>query len=71
MYVLQTGLSKLTQNSENLLTFHLHHHNREYDESGYFDWYNSDSALVKAERRVKVLNKFSYRKPIKCNIFII
>ena len=60
MYVFQTGLSKLTQNSENLLTFHLHHHNREYDESGYFDWYNSDSALVKAERRVKVLDKFSY-----------
>ena len=60
MYVLQTGLNKLTQNSENLLTFHLHHYNREYDESGYFDWYNSESALLKAERKIKVLDKFSY-----------
>ncbi len=60
MYALQTGLNKLTRNSENLLTFHLHHYNREYDESGYFDWYNSESALLKAERRIKVLDKFSY-----------
>ncbi len=60
MYVFQTGINKLTQNSENLLTFHLHHHNREYDESGYFDWYNSESALLKAERRIKVLDNFSY-----------
>ncbi len=60
MYVLQTGLNKLTQNSENSLIFHLHHYNREYDESGYFDWYNSESALLKAERRIRVLDKFSY-----------
>ena len=60
MYVFQAGLNKLTKNSENLLTFHLHHHNREYDESGYFDWYNSESALLKAERKIQLLNKFSY-----------
>ncbi len=60
MYVFQTGLNKLTKNSENFLTFHLHHHNREYDESGYFDWYKSESALLKAERKIELSNKFSY-----------
>ncbi len=60
MYIFQTGLNKLTKDSENLLTFHLHHNNREYDESGYFDWYNGQSALLKAERRIKKSNKFSY-----------
>ena len=35
MYVLQTGLNKLTQNSENSLIFHLHHYNREYDAVSY------------------------------------
>lgn len=60
MYAFQTGLNKLTQNSENFLTFHLHHYNREYDESGYFDWYNSETALLKAERRINIFDKLSY-----------
>ncbi len=60
MYIFQTGLNKLTQNSENILTFHLHHYNREYDEGGYFDWYNSESALLKAERRINLFDKLSY-----------
>ena len=33
MYIFQTSLSNLTKNSENLLTFHLHHYDREYDET--------------------------------------
>ena len=60
MYVLQTGLNKLTENSENTLTLHYNQYNREYDESGYFDWYNSDSMVLKAERRIKPIEKISY-----------
>ena len=60
MYVVQTGLNKLTENSENTLTLHYNHYNREYDEGGYFDWYNSDSTVLKAERRIKPIEKISY-----------
>ena len=60
MYVFQTGISKLTQDSENLVTLHLHRYDREYDESGYFDEYDSETALIKAERRVEAKDKFSY-----------
>tara|TARA_Y100000590_G_scaffold458314_1_gene612788 strand:- start:620 stop:2488 length:1869 start_codon:yes stop_codon:yes gene_type:complete len=60
MYVAQTGLSKITSNSENDLRLHFAHYNREYDEGGYFSWYNSDSIVIKADRRIKSTNKFSY-----------
>ncbi len=60
MYVVQTSLNKLNKNSENVLTFHYNHYNREYDESGYFDWYNSHSTVLKAERRIKPIKKISY-----------
>ena len=53
MYVAQTGLSKITSNSENDLRLHFAHYNREYDEGGYFSWYNSDSIVIKADRRIK------------------
>ena len=35
MYVHQANLSMLQKNSINTLSFHAHHYNREYDESGY------------------------------------
>lgn len=60
MYVAQVSLNKLTKNSENILTLHHNHYNREYDESGYFDWYNSHSSVLKAERRINPLEKISY-----------
>ncbi len=60
MYVTQLGLNKLTKNSENMLTLHHNHYNREYDEGGYFDWYNSHSTVLKAERRIKPIEKISY-----------
>lgn len=60
MYVAQAGLNKVTENSENILTFHYNHYNREYDEGGYFDWYISDSTVLKAERRIKPIEKISY-----------
>ena len=60
MYVVQAGLNKLTENSENILKLHYNQYNREYDEGGYFDWYNSDSVVLKAERRIKPIEKISY-----------
>ena len=60
MYVFQTNLNGINKNSENLITFHYHHYNREYDESGYFDWYNSDTAVIKTERKIKATDKISY-----------
>ena len=60
MYVFQTNLNSINKNSENLLTFHYHQNNREYDESGYFSWYNNDSAVIKAERKIKAIEKISY-----------
>ena len=51
MYIFQTGLNRLTKDSENLLIFHLHHNNREYDESGYFDWYNGQSGSFKGRKK--------------------
>ena len=60
MYIFQTGISKLSKSSENLLTFHFHHYDREYDESGYFDEYDSETALIKVERRVTPVKEFSY-----------
>ena len=60
MYVVQAGLNKLTENSENTLKLHYNQYNREYDEGGYFDWYNSDSVVLKAERRIKPIEKISY-----------
>ena len=60
MYVTQLSLNKLTKNSENIITLHYNHYDREYDESGYFDWYNSDSTVIKAERIIEPINKLSY-----------
>tara|TARA_Y100001970_G_scaffold293809_1_gene443400 strand:+ start:2438 stop:4324 length:1887 start_codon:yes stop_codon:yes gene_type:complete len=60
MYALQTSLSQITKNSENLIIFHYNKYDREYEESGYFDEYNSDSFVMKAERKTKHSNKISY-----------
>lgn len=60
IYVLQTVLNKLTESSENILTLHYNQYNREYDEGGYFSWYNSNSAVLKAERKIRPIEKISY-----------
>ncbi len=60
MYILQTNLSFLQKNSVNTLSFHAHHYNREYDESGYFDWYKSQTALIKGESKVNFSQNISY-----------
>ena len=60
MYVVQTSLNKINKNSENLFTIHYNHYNREYDEGGFFDWYNSDSAVLKTETKIKPKGKISF-----------
>ena len=60
MYVHQANLSMLQKNSINTLSFHAHHYNREYDESGYFDWYKSQTVLIKGESKVNFSQNISY-----------
>ena len=60
MNVIQTSFNRITKNSNDLLTFHITNYDREYDEGGYFDEYDSNSAVLKAERNLKPKNKLSF-----------
>ena len=60
MHVLQTGLEHISKNSENNLIFHYHNYDREYENSGVLDEYDSESLLVKGERKIKSTSKLSF-----------
>ena len=60
MYALQSGFEHKSKNSENNLIFHYHNYDRDYDNAGYLDEYDSESLVVKADRSTKLSNKFSF-----------
>jgi len=60
MHTLQTGLEHISKNAENNLIFHYHNYDREYENSGVLDEYDSESLVVKGERKIKTTNKFSF-----------
>ena len=60
MYTLQTGLEHISKKSENNLIFHYHNYDREYENSGVLDEYDSESLVVKGERKIKSTNKLSF-----------
>ena len=60
MHVLQTGLEHISKNSENNLIFHYHNYDREYENSGVLDEYDSESLVVKGERKIKSTSKLSF-----------
>ena len=60
MYTLQTGLEHISKNAENNLIFHYHNYDREYENSGVLDEYDSESLVVKGERKIKSTNKLSF-----------
>ena len=60
MYTFQTGLHYKTQNTENLLTLHYHNYDREYENSGVLDEYDSESLVFKGERKIELTDKFSF-----------
>ena len=59
MYSFQTGLEHKTQNKENLLTFHYHNYDREYENAGVLDEYDSESLVIRGERKNILSNKIS------------
>ena len=60
MHVLQTGLEHISKNSENNLIFHYHNYDREYENAGVLDEYDSESLVVKGERKIKSTSKLSF-----------
>ena len=60
MHTFQTGLEHISKNSENNLIFHYHNYDREYENSGVLDEYDSESLVVKGERKIKSTSKLSF-----------
>ena len=60
MYTIQTGLEHVSKKSENNLTLHYHNYDREYENSGYLDEYDSESLVIRGESKNKSTNKFSF-----------
>ena len=60
MYTLQTGLEHISKNSESNLIFHYHNYDREYENAGVLDEYDSESLVVKGERKIKYTSKLSF-----------
>jgi len=60
MHTLQTGLEHISKNSENNLILHYHNYDREYENSGVLDEYDSESFVVKGERKIKSTSKLSF-----------
>ena len=59
MYALQSKFEHRSQNFEDSLVFHYHNYDREYDNASFLDEYYSESLVVKADRGLKINNKFS------------
>jgi len=60
MHILQTGLEHISKNSENNLIFHYQNYDREYENAGILDEYDSKSLVVKGERKIKSTSKLSF-----------
>ena len=60
MHTLQTGLEHISKKSENNLIFHYHNYDREYENAGVLDEYDSESLVVRGESKVESSSKFSF-----------
>ncbi len=60
MYAFQSSLESVSKNSENSLVFHYHNYDRNYENSGYLDEYDSESLFVRSESKKKFNKKFSF-----------
>ncbi len=60
MYTLQSGLERISEKSQDNLIFHFHNYDREYENAGFLDEYESKSLVVKGERKIKSTSKLSY-----------
>ncbi len=59
MYALQSVFDHRSLNSEESIVFHYHNYDREYDNSGYLDEYESESLVLKVDRSLKINKRFS------------
>ena len=60
MYALQTGIDRLTKDTEDNLILHYQNYDREYANSGYLDEYNSEAVTIRGERKIKSTDKLSF-----------
>jgi len=60
MHTFQAGLEHISQKSENNLLFHYHNYDREYENAGVLDEYDSESLVVRGESKVESTSKFSF-----------
>ena len=58
MQALQTGIDRVSQNSEDSLTFHWHAYGKDIDDGGSADSYDSQSLVARFEKKINSLEKF-------------
>ena len=60
MYTIQTALDHKSQKANDTAIFHYHKYDREYENGGYLDEYDSESFVLKAERKINPIKKISF-----------
>ena len=60
MHAFQSGFERKFKNLEDNLIFHYHNYDREYDNNTYLDEYDSESLVLKADRRSEINKKLSF-----------
>ena len=60
MIATQFGLDYLTKKTKNFITFHYHNYDRDYENDGYLDEYESNSFTLRGESEIKYNEKLSY-----------
>ena len=60
MQTLQTGIDRVSQNSENSLTFHWHAYGKDIDDGGFADSYDSQSLVARFEKKINSSEKSSF-----------
>lgn len=60
MHSIQTSLELISKNTEDSITFHYHNYDRDYEDGGYLDEYESESLVAKAERKVRFTDRISF-----------
>ena len=58
--VFQTGIERVSKNIQDSLTFHYNNYDREYENGGYLDEFDSETLVAKAERKIKSTDKLSF-----------
>ena len=60
MQALQTGIDRVSQNSEDSLTFHWHAYGKDIDDGGFTDSYDSQSLVARFEKKINSSEKSSF-----------